>query len=182
MKEKLFDFTVMVLVAFFAIDMTTDKVFAAVPKQFDELDALIAKSEKTMKQTSSVVKAAAKKQEAVEKEIVENVEALEETIIETEEKVGDMEMEMKMMEEATQEINQQLKENPEMAKSLALYGLDKVIESKTKSKMNDYKLEKAKAEGNDSIVEELIYMKNFYEINSGVNPFLNNKKDTTNNK
>lgn len=181
MKEQLFDFTIMGLISIFAIDMAVDRVYAAVPEPYDELEAFIQQSEKTMQKSATMIQAAAKKQEVVEKEIVENVEALEETVVETKAKVEDMEIEMKIMEEATQEVNQQLKENPEMAKSLAMYGLDKIIKSKTKAKMNEIKLQKAIEEGNDSLAEDLIYMKNFYEINSGVNPFLKTNKNEKSN-
>lgn len=181
MKEQLFDFTIMGLISIFAIDMTADRLYAAMPEPYDELEAFIQQSEKTMQKSATMIKAASKKQEAVEKEIVENVEALEETVIETQAQVEDMNIKMEMIKEATEEINQQLMENPEMAKSLAIYGLDKVIESKTKVKMNEIKLQKAMKEGNDSIVEELIYMKNFYEINSGVNPFLKTNNDEKSN-
>ena len=176
MKEQLFDFTIMAIISVFAIDMAADRLYAAVPESYDELEALIQQSEKTMQKSATMVRAASKKQQAVEKEIVENVEALEETVVETKAQVEDMNIEMKMIKEATEEVNQQLKENPEMAKSLAMYGLDKVIASKTKAKMNEIKLQKAMEEGNDSLVEDLIYMKNFYEINSGVNPFLKTNK------
>jgi hypothetical protein len=165
MKEKLFDFTVMTLVAFFAIDMTTDKVFAAAPKQFDELDALIAKSEKTMKQTSSVVKAAAKKQEAVEQEIVENVEALEETIVETQEKVESLNEEMSIMEEVAEEV----------AFTVAMSGLDTIsanpvdikqmIKIKKEMKIIDLKIEKALAGDSSADIDDLIILKNMYNLN-----------------
>jgi len=172
MKEQLFDFTVMGLVSIFAIDMAAERLYAAAPKPYDELEAFIQQSEKTMQKSATMVKAAAEKQAVVEQEIVENVEQLEETIVETQAAAdsisvafNDTKEEMDIMKEVTAEVTAQMKQDPEFAQKVLVSGFDAVIETRTKVKVMDKKIEKAAANGNDSVLNELLYMKNFYKIN-----------------
>lgn len=172
MKKQLYDFTVMGLVSIFAIDMAADRAFAAPTKEYDEIEAMIQQGEKTMKKSSTIVKAATEKQAEVEVAIVENVEHLEETIVETQAAADSLyiavettQEELTIMKEVTAEVTQKMKTDSAFATKVLLTGFDAVIDTRTKIKVMDKKIEKAAASGNDSLLNEMLYMKNFYKIN-----------------
>ena len=172
MKKQLYDFTVMGLVSIFAIDMAAEKAFAAPTREYDEVEAMIKQGEKTMKKASTMVQAAAEKQAVVEEAIVENVEHLEETIVETQATADSLytavestQEELIIMKEVTAEVTQKMKTDSVFATKVLSSGFDAVIDTRTKIKVMDKKIEKAAASGNDSVLNEMLYMKNFYKIN-----------------
>lgn len=172
MKKQLYDFTIMSLVSIFAIDMAAEKAFARPKKEYDEIEAMIQKGEKTMKKASTIVKAAAKKQAEVEVAIVENVENLEETIVETQAAADSLSVavetnqeELTAMKEVTTEITQRMAKDSAFAQKVLNLGFDLVVTTKTKSKVMDKRIEKASASGNDSLYWEILSVKRYYELN-----------------
>jgi hypothetical protein len=176
MMKKLYDIIVMSLISVFAIDMAAEKAFAGTQSQeeYDEIDAMIAKSNKSMVAVGRTVQKAAKKQAVMEEEIKENVEELNETVEEVteiaealKEEVENTKEEMAVLEEVAEEV----------AYVYALNGIDtgntlvikQMIKIKKEMKIIDMKIEKAIEEGDTTVnIDELILLKNMYNLN-GVN-------------
>jgi len=155
----------LVLVLLFATVDMFPPVYGIKQDQLDELDLLLAKSQKNMVKAGTVVTVAAKKQEAVEQQIVENVEQLEETIVETQSQVESLAEEMIIMEEVAEEV----------AFTVAMSGLDTIsanpmdikqmIKIKKEMKIIDLKIEKALAGDSSADIDDLIILKNMYNLN-----------------
>lgn len=173
--KKLYDIIVMALISVFAIDMAAEKAFAGSQNnEYDEIDAMIAKSNKSMVSVGKTVQMAAAKQAVMEEEIKENVEELNETIEEVteiadalKEEVENTKEEMAVLEEVAEEV----------AYVYALNGIDtgnalvikQMIKIKKEIKMIDMRIEKAIEEGDTTVdIGELILLKNMYNLN-GIN-------------
>jgi len=165
--KKLYDIIVMSLISIFAIDMAAEKAFAgSQSNEYDEIDAMIAKSNKSMVAVGKSVQKAAEKQAAVEAEIKENVEELHETAETLEVAVEQAKEEMAIMEEVAEEV----------AYSMAISGMDTIsanpmdikemIRVKKEMKIIDMKIEKALEDGDTTVnIDELILLKNMYNLN-----------------
>lgn len=151
---------------------TPTTLTAVQPEVVDEIDRIMANSQKVLAQSNQVIAVA---QKATEKKTEEVVSAVEETIevaVEMTEKaeeleveVADTKQEVEVMKEVTTEVTKKMRTDSSFAKAVMVTGFDQVIESRTKIKIMDRKIEQALVDGNDSIVEEMLQIKRFYELN-----------------
>ena len=167
MKGRIFDLVIVCMMAVFAIDMTSKKLHAGLQNQneYDEIDALIAKSNKGMAKAGLSVQKAAEKQVQMEEEIVENVEVLHETADNLQVAVETAAEEIAIMEEVAEEV----------AYTMAYSGLDTIsaspmdvkemIRIKKEMKIIDMKIERALAGDSSANIDELILLKNMYNLN-----------------
>ena len=172
--KKLYDIIVMSIISVFAIDMAADKAFAGgSEKEYDEIDAMIAKSNKMMVKAGASVQKAYAKQVEMEEEIVENVEELHETVEEVTLKAETLEV---AIQDAQDEIAIMEEVAEEVAYTMAISGLDTIsampmdlkemIRMKKEMKIIDMKIEKAIESGDTTVnIDELILLKNMYNLN-----------------
>jgi len=174
MMKKLYDLIIMCLISVFAIDMAAHKAFAGGnEKEYDEIDAMIAKSNKSMVAVGRSVQKAAAKQEQMETEIKENVEELHETVEETISMADSLKAEVVNVKE---EVAIMMDVAEEVAYSVSISGLDTIsaspmdikemIRLKKEMKIIDMKIEKAMESGDTTVnIDELILLKNMYNLN-----------------
>ena len=172
--KKLYDIIVMSIISVFAIDMAADKAFAgSQSKEYDEIDAMIAKSNKSMVAVGKSVQKAAAKQVAMEEEIKENVEELHETVQEVTFMADSLKAEVINVKEEVAVI---MDVAEEVAYTMALSGMDTIsanpmdikemIRLKKEMKIIDMKIEKAIESGDTTVnIDELILLKNMYNLN-----------------
>ena len=148
------------------------RLIAIQPGTVDEIDRIMANSQKVLTQSTQIIAVA---QKATEKKTEEVVAAVEETIevaVEMTEKaeelaveVADTKQEVEVIKEVTAEVSKKMRTDSAYAKAVMVTGFDQVIESRTKIKIMDRKIEQALVDGNDSVVEEMLQIKRFYELN-----------------
>lgn len=172
--KKLYDIIVMSLVSVCAIDMAADKAFAGPQnKEYDEIDAMIAKSNKNMVAVGKSVQKASQKQAEMEEEIKENVEELHETVEEVTLMADSLKEEVINVKE---EVAVMMDVAEEVAYTMALSGMDTIsanpmdlkemIRLKKEMKIIDMKIEKAMESGDTTVnIDELILLKNMYNLN-----------------
>lgn len=172
--KKLYDIIVMSLVSVCAIDMAADKAFASGnEKEYDEIDAMIAKSNKNMVAVGKSVQKASAKQAEMEEEIKENVEELHETVQEVTLMADSLKEEVINVKE---EVAVMMDVAEEVAYTMALSGMDTIsanpmdlkemIRLKKEMKIIDMKIEKAMQSGDTTVnIDELILLKNMYNLN-----------------
>ena len=173
--KKLYDIIVMSLISVFAIDMAAEKAFAGSQNQeeYDEIDAMIAKSNKMMVKAGASVQKAAAKQVEMEEEIVENVEELHETVQEVTLMADSLQV---AVQDAKDEIEIMAEVAEEVAYTMAISGMDTIsanpmdlkemIRLKKEMKIIDMKIEKAIESGDTTVnIDELILLKNMYNLN-----------------
>lgn len=173
MKKRLYDIIVMSIISVFAIDMAAEKAFAGSQnKEYDEIDAMIAKSNKSMVTVGKSVQKAQAKQVQMETEIVENVEELHETVEEVSLKAETLEI---AIQDAQDEIAIMEEVAEEVAYTVAISGLDTIsampmdikemIKIKKELKIIDMQIEKALESDSSADVDYLILLKNMYLLN-----------------
>lgn len=173
MKKRLYDIIVMSIISVFAIDMAAEKAFAGSQnKEYDEIDAMIAKSNKNMVAVGKSVQKAQAKQAIMEVEIKENVEELHETVEEVSLKAETLEI---AIQDAQDEIAIMEEVAEEVAYTVAISGLDTIsampmdikemIKIKKELKIIDMQIEKALESDSSADVDYLILLKNMYLLN-----------------
>lgn len=173
MMKKLYDIIIMSFVSVCAIDMAAEKAFAGSQnKEYDEIDAMIAKSNKNMVAVGKSVQKAQAKQVQMEEEIKENVEELHETVEEVSLKAETLEI---AIQDAQDEIAIMEEVAEEVAYTVALSGIDTIsampmdikemIQRKKELKIIDMQIERALESDSSADVDYLILLKNMYNLN-----------------
>lgn len=171
--KKLYDIIIMSFVSVCAIDMAAEKAFAGSQnKEYDEIDAMIAKSNKNMVAVGKSVQKAQAKQVQMEEEIKENVEELHETVEEVSLKAETLEI---AIQDAQDEIAIMEEVAEEVAYTVALSGIDTIsampmdikemIQRKKELKIIDMQIERALESDSSADVDYLILLKNMYNLN-----------------
>jgi len=167
MKGRVFDLVIACMMAVFAIDMTAEKLHAGLQNQneYDEIDALIAKSNKGMAMAGVSVQKAAEKQTEMEEEIVENVEGLHKTADSLQVAVEAATEEVAIMEEVAEEVAYTMAYSGMDTISASPMDVKEMIRLKKEIKIIDMKIEKALAGDSSANIDELILLKNMYNLN-----------------